>query len=156
MYNLSCHEVNEMKKITIGIISVVVLGLVFFWWQQYQQDKAFMDSLKLHQPIELTEVTEVYVWKSIEDPKGLIKGEEEKVIKGFNDAEPGKEKGDFYDLPTHEAGIIIKLKSGYEINIYYVEGMIDVTRTDVKPKMKITYRLNDAPVLNDYFEKLLD
>lgn len=146
-----------LKKALIWILFTIVLISVFLWWQQYKQDKELMDSLKLHQPIEISEIDTVVVWKSQEEPKEVRKEEVKKIIKGFNDSEPGEEKGDFYDLPTHEAGIIIDLKKGHKIRIYYVKGMIDVIRTDVKPNMEVSYNLKTIePKLKDYFEKLVD
>jgi len=147
-----------LKKFIFVILSVIVLVSVFLWWQQYKEHKAFMQCLALHQPIEINEIDNVQAWGKLGEKKEVSKEDVERIVRWFNayPAEGIGEIGDFYDNPTHQAGIIIKLNSGYEVDIYYVEGMIDVSRTDVKKGMEISYHfLEDAPELETYFKELI-
>ncbi|MDK2984520.1 MAG: hypothetical protein PWQ96_162 [Clostridia bacterium] len=146
-----------VKKYIVLILFVIVFVSIFLWWQQYQEHKSLMKHLALHQPIEINEIESVHSWVKLREKKEVSKQDVERIVRWFNTfpAESIREKGDFYDNPTHQAGIIIILNSGYEVAIYYVEGMVDVSRTDVKNGMEISYHfLEDAPELDNYFIEL--
>ena len=128
-----------------------------FGAQYYKQDKNTIDSMKLHQSIKVYDIDTVTAWKSHENQKELKKEQVEKIIKGFNDSEIGEEKGDFYDFPTAEAGVTILLTKGHKINVSYVEGVIYVVRTDVRPSLEVSYHLKTIdPKLEEFFKELVD
>jgi hypothetical protein len=150
-----------VKKIIFGILAVVLIPS-FLWWQQYKEDKEFMESLLLHQPIELNQIHSAKVWKANENGTQVSEADLKKIIEWFNDYPPNRitEQSDFdYSASNSgvKAGIYIELNSGYKIKIFFVNGdSIYVIRTDVKGGMLISYSLlEDVPELEDYFEELL-
>ncbi|QHE52821.1 hypothetical protein [Pontibacillus sp. HMF3514] len=149
-----------MKKI---ILVVIALILGFLWWQQYKENKEFMDSLLLHQPIERSQVHIARVWETNKNEKIIQEEELNKIISWFNDypankiAEQSRIDGTSQNSKV-KAGINIELKSGYKIKIFFVNGdSIYVTRTVIKGGMQITYSfLEEAPKLEHYFEEFLE
>jgi hypothetical protein len=145
-----------MKKRILGISVVIVVIFGFLWWQQYRQDKAFMNSLMLHQSLDIHDVQKIQAWKSNTDPIDIPKDKWKDILGWFNrhPSNMVSEKGDFYDNPTSEAGIIIKLKSGHKVAIYYVKGNIFVSRTDIKDGMEISYKFSEDASKMEGYSKL--
>ncbi|KGX90152.1 hypothetical protein [Pontibacillus marinus] len=149
-----------MKKINLVAIALI---LGFLWWHQYKEDKAFMDSLLLHQPIERDQVQIARMWEANKSEEIIQNEELNEIISWFNDYPPNKiEEQSRVDRTSQnsniKAEINIALKSGYKIKILFVSrDSIYVTRTDIKGGMQITYSfLDDAPKLERYFEEYLE
>lgn len=152
-----------VKKIIFSVLAVIILILGFLWWQQYKEDKAFMENLSLHQPIEISQIHIARVWEAYENGEVIQEAELKKIIKWFNDYPANKitEQSDFdYSASNSgvKAAIYIELNSGNKIKIFFVNGdSIYVTRTDVKGGMLITYSfLEKAPQIEHYFEEFLE
>jgi hypothetical protein len=154
--------VNDLKKVIFSILALIVLIPGFLWSLHYKEDKAFMESLLLHRPIEISQIHSAKAGKAYESGTAVPKMDLKKIVDWLNDYPANKitEQPDF-DWTASNSGvkaiINIELDSGYEIKILFVDGdSIYVTRNDVKRGMSISYSfLEKARELEHYFAEFL-
>lgn len=142
-----------MKKPILGISFIIVLVFGFLWWQQYKQDKAFMESLLLHQPIEINQVDAINIWEKGKDIKKVPTEDYIKVVDWFSQYQPNRVSEE--KVPHSDAQVVIDLKAGQTIIINYVDQKIFVSRTDVGIGIEYVF-LDDAPKLENFFKELLN
>jgi hypothetical protein len=151
-----------VRIIIFIVLAVIVLIPGFLWWLHDKEDKAFMESLLLHQPIEFNQIHNARMWKSDENTV-IQEADLKDIINWFNDYPANKitEQSDFDHTASNsgvKAAIYIDLNSGYKIKIFFVnDDSIYVVRTDVKGGMLISYSfLEKSPQLEQYFVDFLD
>jgi hypothetical protein len=120
---------EALKGRIYRIVSILGIVVAILWWQVFKQDKDFMDSLLLHQPIEINQDDAIHIW----------------------------EKGtDMKKVPPSNAQIVVNTETGATITINYVDGKIYVSRTDVKTGGIGYVCLDDSPKLESFFEELIN
>lgn len=135
-------------------LSIVVLFMAILWWQQYEQDKEFMDSLLLHQPIEINQVDAIHFWGKGADIRKVTTDEYIKVVKWFNEYEPKRVSEE--KIPPTNAQVVVETKEGETITINYADGKIYVNRTDVGAGGIEYVFLDDAPKLENFLKELIN
>ena len=135
-------------------LSIVILVIAILGWQQYEQNKEFMDSLLLHQPIEINQVDTIHLWEKGADIKKVPIDEYKKVVEWFNEYEPNRVSGE--KVPPPNAQVVVDTKEGATIIINYVDGKIYVNRTDVGAGGIEYVFLDDAPKLEKFFKELIN
>jgi hypothetical protein len=142
-----------MKKSVLGVcvLLTIVSTFLFFQWNRHR-------IIGFHQIIDINEVTLMKTSVGTYDPLLVSREGANNIVEWFNSypAAKVKEQADWYNNPTHEAVITITLISKDEVRIYYVEGLIFVSRTDVKDDREVQYVfMEDAPELESYFLELI-
>ncbi|MBB6453310.1 hypothetical protein HNQ94_001758 [Salirhabdus euzebyi] len=142
-----------MKKWIVILATLLIAILGFLWWQQHPQDKEFMKSLMLHQPVDKTEIDAMHMWVQGEDPQRIPLDENIQLIDSFNEYEASRVSEE--KAPQAEAQIMFNLQSGYTIILNYVDSTIYVSRDDVGAGLVEYVLLDDAPLLEASFENSL-
>lgn len=140
-------------KIYISL-SIIVLFMAILWWQLYEQDKEFMDSLLLHQPIVINQVDSIHLWEKGADIRKVTTDDYIKVVEWFNEYEPNRVSEE--KVPPPNAQVIVDTKEGATITINYVDRKIYVNRTDVGAGGIEYVFLDDAPKLENFFKELIN
>jgi len=135
-------------------VSIVVIVITILWWLQYEQDKEFMDSLLLHQPIEISQVDAIYLWENGAVKRKVTIDEYIKVVEWFNEYEPNRVSEE--KVPPPSAKVVVDMKEGDTITINYVDGKIFVNRTDVGAGGLEYVFIDDARRLEEFFKELIN
>ena len=135
-------------------LSIVAIVIAILWWLQYEQDKEFMDSLLLHQPIVMSQVDSIHLWENGADIRKVTIDEYIKVVEWFNDYEPNRVSEE--KVPPPNAQVVVDTKEGTTIIINYVDGKIYINRTDVGNGGIEYVLLDDAPKLEEFFKELIN
>lgn len=135
-------------------LTIVVLFMAILWWQQYEQDKKFMDSLLLHQPIVINQVDAIHLLEKGTDIRKVTTDKYIKVVEWFNEYEPNRVSEE--NVPPPNAQVVVDTKDGATITINYVDGKIYVNRTDVGTGGIEYVFLDDAPKLENFFKELIN
>lgn len=135
-------------------VSIVVIVIAILWWLQYEQDKEFMDSLLLHQPIVISQVDAIHLSEDGTDKRKVTIDEYIKVVEWFNEYEPNRVSVE--KVPPPNAQVVVDMKEGETITINYVDGKIYINRTDVGFEGIEYVFLEDAPKLEGFFKELIN
>ena len=132
----------------------MAIVIAILWWQQYKEDKVFMDRLLLHQPIAINEVDAIHLWEKGADIKRVPTEEYIKIVEWFNQYEPDRISEE--KVPPSNAQVIVDMNKGATIVINYLDGKIYVNRTDVGYGDIGYVFLDDAPKLESFFKELIN
>ncbi|HJV46512.1 MAG TPA: hypothetical protein VJ824_12405 [Bacillota bacterium] len=144
-----------MKKIMMGVVAIIILISGFLLWQQYKQDKAFMGSLFIHKPIEISQINSIHLWVKEREIKKSTNEEDFKVVQWFNEYPP--ERVSEAKVPKSDAQVIIKLQNpNGTISINYMRNDKKIYVSKSGPIGPQYVFLDDAPELENFFEELID
>lgn len=136
------------RRIYLSIL-IIIIAFIFLW-NPYNQENEFMDSLLLHQPIEINQINDIRLLENGTEIKKVPIEEYAKIVKVFNLYEPTRISEE--KIPSSNTQMVIDLETGKTIAINYVNGKIYIGRTDVKAEGIEYVFLDDAPKLENYFK----
>ncbi|MCT2536464.1 hypothetical protein NC661_03605 [Aquibacillus koreensis] len=141
-------------KVYISLSVVFIVAGVLWLQQSGERDRAFMDSLLIHQPIELNQVKAIHVWEKDQDIKRVPTDEYIHVVDGFNQYEPNRIASKEVP-PSSQAQVVIDTNDGATIVINYVDEKIYVNRNDVGEGLIEYVLLDKEPRLENFFRELI-
>ena len=125
-------KLNNNFKIIFMLITILAIGLISY------------DFLRLHKPINLSDVESVNIWGNTSNVARNL--EKQDIVKWFNSITNIRENKDFAGT-TPDAGIIITLKTGNRISIINSGADFEVQRIS-RSGNAISYRTRNARELS--------
>lgn len=157
---------NKYVRVIFLLIMIIVGFGSVLGWLRYEEDKNFMSELLLHKSISKDDIIDTRAGKVIYKSMGSGMAKIEHVEMDINEEEMNELISWFNSVPAnsvHEvgsiegsvnAGIVLNMRSGFEIRIQYNSSNIYVTRNDIKGKgISIKYIIEHDHI-REFFEDL--